>query len=522
MGSSNNIAFALTVITMGAASPFPAAAVPGSARVAETTAGVSGTTAVLPDVDLSRFSANDFALPDKPWASSEREYVPASVLPRSYYEKSLARSIESWQGVRYLYGGCTKSGTDCSGFVMGVFKELGIRLPHGSRYLKTCDLGPIVTGDWQYGDVLIWDSPGRGRPGHAAIYTGNGTTAETVGGRVGRSLVSRHRPPTVVRRFLDAVYKAKGVVTPDVPERDTTFRTMREMMELISQGNVDELRERLNADSSLINTVDHTGATLLHWAADRGSAECADALIDCGANLTRKKNNGVTPLHVAAALGRDEVVRLLLDRGADPNDTDFRGRTAISLAETSDRQEAMAVLRRDPRVTDRPQAIPAEPEVRPLSPSIKLRPDSAQMSVEPAVKAAPVEYVDSDDPDCREMLDMINGERSSRGLAPLRYDAAAQRIAQAKAEDIVDRDYFSHHSPSYGTPAEMLRREGIRVGSWAENIVACDSVQTAHTSLMARDDNQAGLLNPRHARIGIGIAQGGRWGRVFVQLLLSD
>jgi cell wall-associated NlpC family hydrolase len=118
--------------------------------------------------------------------------------PSSAIGQRMAEVIEEWQGVPYLWGGASQSGTDCSGFVMAVHEQLGLGLPHGSDSLRSCSSGQLVRDELRYGDVLVY-------PGHCALYIGDGRTAETVSRPVkgvGKSSVWR-RTQVVVRRFID-------------------------------------------------------------------------------------------------------------------------------------------------------------------------------------------------------------------------------------------------------------------------------------------------------------------------------
>ena len=71
-----------------------------------------------------------------------------------------------YQGVPYVYGGATPSGFDCSGYIMFVYAQFGIALPHSSSGIGAAGT-PISTADAVPGDIVIL-------PGHAGIYMGNG------------------------------------------------------------------------------------------------------------------------------------------------------------------------------------------------------------------------------------------------------------------------------------------------------------------------------------------------------------
>ena len=59
--------------------------------------------------------------------------------------------------------------------------------------------------------------------------------------------------------------------------------------------------------------------------------------------------------------------------------------------------------------------------------------------------------------DEKEVFDLINKQRTNNGLQALKVDNEVQRVARIKAQDMVDNNYFSHESPIYGTPFDMLK-----------------------------------------------------------------
>jgi len=74
----------------------------------------------------------------------------------------------------YLWGGTSKRGIDCSGFVQAVmFQALGVALPRTSY--EQSNVGEDVSKeDLKFGDLLFFDTRGRGRVSHVGIYLGDG------------------------------------------------------------------------------------------------------------------------------------------------------------------------------------------------------------------------------------------------------------------------------------------------------------------------------------------------------------
>ncbi len=87
-------------------------------------------------------------------------------------DASLLEAVDDWYGVRYRSGGNTKSGVDCSGFTVAVYSALyGIMLPRVSRDQYSLSR-KISTTELQEGDLLFFNTTGRG-VSHVGIYLGN-------------------------------------------------------------------------------------------------------------------------------------------------------------------------------------------------------------------------------------------------------------------------------------------------------------------------------------------------------------
>ena len=80
--------------------------------------------------------------------------------PRQASSSSLEQLAKSWIGTPYVYGGSSKSGTDCSGYVMQLYKShYGIGLPHSASQMYDDSRGSSVSrGSLQEGDLVFFGS----------------------------------------------------------------------------------------------------------------------------------------------------------------------------------------------------------------------------------------------------------------------------------------------------------------------------------------------------------------------------
>lgn len=77
--------------------------------------------------------------------------------------------------------------------------------------------------------------------------------------------------------------------------------------------------------------------------------------------------------------------------------------------------------------------------------------------------------------DEQEVFNLINAQRTKQGLAALKIDDETQRVARIKAQDMVDNNYFSHDSPTYGSPFDMLKSFKVSYKTAGENIAGNSS-----------------------------------------------
>jgi hypothetical protein len=94
-------------------------------------------------------------------------------------------------------------------------------------------------------------------------------------------------------------------------------------------GNLEMIRQHIEAGSDLNVRDPKGGACPLSTAALFGHTEAANALIEAGADINCRGNDGATPLHVAAFFCRAEIVKALLDKGADKTIKNSYGSTPL-------------------------------------------------------------------------------------------------------------------------------------------------------------------------------------------------
>ncbi|MFG6116375.1 CAP domain-containing protein [Halobacillus sp. MO56] len=120
------------------------------------------------------------------------------------------------------------------------------------------------------------------------------------------------------------------------------------------------------------------------------------------------------------------------------------------------------------------------------------------------------------------IVELTNEARIQKGIKPLHMDEALKRVAAVKAEDMAENNYFSHQSPTYGSPFMMLRDYQIDFERAAENIAAAPfSPEEVVSQWLAHSGHRKNILNARMTHIGVGYAEGnngkGYWVQFFIQ-----
>lgn len=117
-----------------------------------------------------------------------------------------------------------------------------------------------------------------------------------------------------------------------------------------------------------------------------------------------------------------------------------------------------------------------------------------------------------------EVVRLVNVERARNGLSALTENWELSRVARYKSKDMHDRGYFSHTSPTYGSPFDMMKNFGISYRTAGENIAkGYRTPQEVVNGWMNSEGHRANILNASFKQIGVGYyADGNYWTQMFI------
>lgn len=119
----------------------------------------------------------------------------------------------------------------------------------------------------------------------------------------------------------------------------------------------------------------------------------------------------------------------------------------------------------------------------------------------------------------QQVLNLVNAERAKYSLSPLTLNSSVSKVAQAKAEDMKSNSYFSHTSPTYGSPFDMLKQFGISYSTAGENIAKGQKTpQAVVNAWMNSEGHRANILNKNFTQLGVGYVGGSTtyWVQMFI------
>lgn len=124
-----------------------------------------------------------------------------------------------------------------------------------------------------------------------------------------------------------------------------------------------------------------------------------------------------------------------------------------------------------------------------------------------------------------EVIRLVNVERAKNGLQTLTANWEVSRVARYKSQDMINKHYFAHQSPTYGSPFVMLDNFGIKFSAAGENIAygqtTPNEVMYGQYGWMNSAGHRANILSPAYNQIGVGVAKAANgtlyWTQMFIK-----
>jgi uncharacterized YkwD family protein len=118
----------------------------------------------------------------------------------------------------------------------------------------------------------------------------------------------------------------------------------------------------------------------------------------------------------------------------------------------------------------------------------------------------------------QQVVDLTNQERAKNGLPALKVDQELSKVAREKSSDMQRNNYFSHTSPTYGSPFDMMKQFGITYKAAGENIAKGQrSPEEVVNAWMNSEGHRKNILSANFTHIGVGyVAEGNYWTQQFI------
>lgn len=119
----------------------------------------------------------------------------------------------------------------------------------------------------------------------------------------------------------------------------------------------------------------------------------------------------------------------------------------------------------------------------------------------------------------QKVIELTNVERQKAGLAALKSDKALMGAAREKSLDMQKNKYFSHTSPTFGSPFDRMKALGIKYSAAGENIAMGQKTpEEVVKGWMNSPGHRANIMSTSFTHIGVGYAANGNyWTQQFIK-----
>ena len=185
---------------------------------------------------------------------------------------------------------------------------------------------------------------------------------------------------------------------------------------------------------------------------------------------------------------------------------------------TTEQKQTVTEVEKTPEVTTEQPKVPVteakteQPKATETT-SPSTQPTTAPSTTPVASTSSNIDAIEA------AVVELTNAERVKAGLQPLKAYAPLMAAAREKSQDMKDKNYFSHTSPTYGSPFDRLKALGISYQSAGENIAKGQrTAEEVVTAWMNSEGHRANILNANFTHIGVGYVKDGNiWTQQFIK-----
>ncbi|MCR2806162.1 CAP domain-containing protein [Paenibacillus soyae] len=160
-----------------------------------------------------------------------------------------------------------------------------------------------------------------------------------------------------------------------------------------------------------------------------------------------------------------------------------------------------------PAPTAKPTATPAPTAKPTATPAPTAKPTATPAPTTTAPAASTIQ---------QQVVTLVNQERAKLGLPALQMDTLLNKVATEKARDMDVNNYFSHTSPTYGSPFDMMKSFGVKYSYAGENIASGQpTAARVMSDWMNSPGHRANIVSPNFTKIGVGYVNG-EWVQMFI------
>ncbi|MBC8014814.1 MAG: serine protease [Sporomusaceae bacterium] len=121
----------------------------------------------------------------------------------------------------------------------------------------------------------------------------------------------------------------------------------------------------------------------------------------------------------------------------------------------------------------------------------------------------------------KRAFDLLNADRVRNGLQPLKLNSQLTALGGRYAQDMINRNFFSHYNPEGQSPFDRMQQAGISYGHAGENLAINSNVDTAEKAFMNSPGHRANILSPNYTEVGVGVRYDAKGSAYVVQEFIS-